>query len=199
MRQTQQPEAEVWMPQQVHGARIYDLSAEAGALPEPLTIEADAVVCNQPGQWIGVRTADCVPVLLYDAKRQIVAAVHAGWRGTVQHIVAQTIQYLKDKYHTQSYDLWAMIGPSISTDNFEVGPEVAEAFTQANRADCIRPGAKPHIDLWQSNVMDLLEEGVELEQIDCSPICTYDHTDILYSARKEGIGTGRNITAIRLK
>ncbi|MCR5394699.1 MAG: peptidoglycan editing factor PgeF [Bacteroidales bacterium] len=201
MRQSENAMTDVWMPHQVHGTRIYDIEqglvmTDDGA-ERP---EADAVVCTVAGQWIGVRTADCVPVLLFDPVKHVVAAVHAGWRGTVQHIVRRTLDHMADRYGCQMTDVWAMIGPSISPDAYEVGPEVAEQFVQADRAACIvAGGVRPHIDLWQSNVMDMMEVDVPLDHIDCSPICTYQHSDVLYSARREGIGTGRNVTAIRLK
>lgn len=210
---TLRPEEGVWMPRQVHGSTIVtpavlptDAANDGQARLEDANLaipEADAVICDTPGQWIGVRTADCVPVLLYDPQRRVVAAIHAGWRGTVQHIVQKTIQRLKHDYGSNADDLWAMVGPSISPEAFEVGPEVAEAFIKAGRSECVLsplgPNGKPHIDLWQSNVMDMLDEGLDLSHIDCTPICTLQNTDILYSARREGIDTGRIVTAICLK
>lgn len=191
----------IWMPRQVHGTCIAEIRKEQDA---PTDIpEADAVISNRVGLWIGVRTADCVPVLLYDPQQNVVAAVHAGWRGTVAHIVQKTIQRLKAEYGCMPENLYAMIGPSISPECFEVGTEVAEEFKKAGRGECISsaplPGRKPHIDLWQSNVMDMLEKGLDLGHIDCTPLCTFQNTDILYSARQEGISTGRIVSAIRLK
>ena len=204
-KETLHAEEGIWMPKQVHGTTVVVLSKDNSPMTEGNAEipEADAVICNMPGQWVGVRTADCVPVLIYDPAQRVIAAIHAGWRGTVAHIVQKTIQQLKTDYGCNASDLYAMVGPSISPESFEVGPEVAEAFIQAGRKDCIlsplSAHQKPHIDLWQSNVMDMLEEGLDLEHIDCTPICTLQNSDILYSARKEGIGTGRIVTAIRLK
>ena len=193
----------VWMPRQVHSDRVVvlDEAMLASALPE-----ADAVITCLEGQWIGVRTADCVPVLLVDPVRRVVAAVHAGWRGTVAHIAGQTVRRMVDELGCRAGDIRAAIGPSIGPEAFEVGEEVAEAFVTAGRGDCIvrqlwgpsgwQPLSRPHIDLWQSNVMDLLDEGVELEHIDCTPWCTHTHNDLLFSARREGIGTGRIVSAI---
>ena len=199
LKQTREADQQVWMPCQVHGTEIVILSQkDQTPLPPTRTIEADAVICDRVGQWIGVRTADCVPVLVCDNRLKVVAAIHAGWRGTVKHIVQKTIQTMKQQFGCQAEDLWAMIGPSISPDVYEVGEEVAQEFVSAGRADCVIQMVKPHIDLWQSNVMDLLDEEVPLDHIDCAPLCTYQHADILYSARKEGIDTGRNVTAIRV-
>lgn len=205
-RSCQEAEREVWMPRQVHGDRVVVLDEEMlqAALPE-----ADAVITTLTGQWIGVRTADCVPVLLVDPVRRVVAAVHAGWRGTVAHIAGQTVQRMVNELGCRACDIRAAIGPSIGPEAFEVGEEVAEAFVRADRSDCVmrqlwgpngwQPLTRPHIDLWQSNVMDLLDEGVELENIDCTPWCTHTQNDRLYSARREGIGTGRIVSAIRLE
>lgn len=198
------PAEGVWMPHQVHSAEVVvlDEAALGAAIPD-----ADAVVTCLPNQWIGVRTADCVPVLLVDPVRRVVAAVHAGWRGTVAHIVAIAVQKMK-AMGCLPQDLRAAVGPSISPEAFEVGEEVAAAFTEAGRGECIvrevwgplgrQPYVKPHIDLWQSNVMDLMDEGLELDQIDCTPWCTYGNNDHFFSARREGIGTGRIVSAIRI-
>lgn len=197
LKETTNAESRVWMPKQVHGVNIITLKNS-----DAVCVEADATICAIPDQWIGVRTADCVPVLIYDPKKKVVAAIHAGWRGTVKHIVQLTIKKMVAEFGSDATDLFAMIGPSISPEAFEVGQEVVEEFQLAGRAECvINPPTytKAHIDLWQSNVMDLLEAGLELDHIDCTPLCTAQNTDILYSARKEGIGTGRIITAIRLK
>ena len=198
MKETVQAEEGIWLPKQVHGTHIH-LLRSGQMVPAPFSVEADAVVCNMAGQWIGIRTADCVPILLYDERQHLVAAIHAGWRGTVKHIIRKTIQLMKSDLGTNAQDLWAMIGPSISPTSYEVGPEVAKEFVEAGRASCVIGGyVRPHLDLRQSNVMDLLEEEVELDKIDCSPLCTFEQ-EMLYSARREGIETGRNITAIRLK
>lgn len=211
MRGFEDAGAGVWMPRQVHGTEIVVVEEntpfdESSALQN---VEADAVITQVKGRWIGVRTADCVPVLLYDPETRTVAAVHAGWRGTVKHIVKKTLEQMQTTLGVQPEHLLAMIGPSISPESFEVGEEVAEAFVAAGRADCVLrqtysaqghlvPWAKPHVDLWQSNAMDLLEAGVELDHIDCTPVCTYQNESVLFSARRQGIETGRIVSAICL-
>lgn len=193
----------VWLPRQVHSAEVVMLDRADMAVTE-----ADAVITCLPEQWIGVRTADCVPVLLADPVCHAVAAVHAGWRGTAAHIVALTVQRMVSDLGCRPSDIFAAVGPSIGPDAFEVGEEVAMAFVAANRGDCVlreswgpsgrQPFAKAHIDLWQSNVMDLLDEGLLLEHIDCTPWCTFTNVDRFFSARREGIGTGRIVSAIRI-
>ncbi len=201
---TENADEGVWMPKQVHGTTIVevhetDCIVEGEHWPKSTEIQADAVITSVDGEWIGVHTADCVPVLLYDPKRRVVAAVHAGWRGTVKHIVGKTIREMKEKFGCAANDLYAVVGPSISPERFEVGQEVADEFVAAGRGECvIGQYRKPHIDLWQSNVMDMLDEGMDIGKIDCTPLCTMQEADLLYSARREGIGTGRIVTAIRL-
>lgn len=190
------------MPHQVHGSRIVELED-----PMQAVTDADAVITRLTDQWIGVRTADCVPVLLVDTTQHIVAAVHAGWRGTVAHITRLTVQRMVEMGGSIA-NIYAAIGPSIGPDAFEVGEDVALAFANAGRGDCVAhnmwgplgrvPLLKPHVDLWQSNVMDLVDAGVELDHIDCTPCCTYSNNDVLFSARREGIGTGRIISAIKI-
>ena len=212
MRAFEKPGDGVWMPRQVHGVNIVVVDEQTAydATAELQPVDADAVITQQKGRWIGVRTADCVPVLLYDPKTSTVAAIHAGWRGTVQHIVRQTVEKMQVELDISPECLLAMIGPSICAESFEVGEEVAAEFVSAGRGDCVLrstfgaygnmvPYHKPHVDLWQSNAMDLMEAGVPLEQIDCTPLCTYQNDDVLFSARRQGIATGRIVTAICLK
>ena len=211
MRDCKDPGHGVWMPQQVHGMTIVvvDGNTPMDMSLERQPVDADAVITREKGLWIGVRTADCVPVLLYDPTQSVVAAVHAGWRGTVKHIVSLTLQKMHNEMGSAMSDVMAMIGPSISPEAYEVGEDVVEEFVKAGRGDCVLRAiwgtngkqllSKPHIDLWQSNVMDMLEAGIDLQHIDCTPWCTFEHYKEIYSARREGIETGRIVSAIRLK
>lgn len=209
MRSFQEPGRGVWMPRQVHGTNIVivDKDTAYDAECELQAVEADAVITSMTDRWIGVRTADCVPVLIADPVHHVIAAIHAGWRGTVAHIVQLTIRKMITEFGSNPQEMIAMVGPSISPESFEVGEEVAEAFVNAGRGNCVlrelwgskgrQALLKPHIDLWQSNVMDMLEEGIELGNIDCTPLCTYQNYEEIFSARREGIGTGRIVSAIR--
>ena len=211
MRDCKHPGQGVWMPQQVHGTTIVvvDAYTPMDMDLERQPVDADAVITREKGMWIGVHTADCVPVLLYDPVQEVVAAVHAGWRGTVGHIVLLTLQKMREEMGCRMSDVLGMIGPSISPMAYEVGEDVADAFVKAGRGDCVRRSLwgpngklllpKPHIDLWQSNVMDMMEAGMDLLHIDCTPWCTFGHSNVVFSARKEGIGTGRIVSAISLK
>ncbi len=169
----------------------------------------DALITNLPGVAIGVRTADCVPILLSDPEKRVIAAIHSGWKGTVQMISRKVIGILEDKYGTKPSDLQAAIGPCIGPDSFQVGEEVAAVFKDAGfPMDRIwqfmgPKGKKPmegghHINLPEACRWTLLEAGVPEESILVSGIDTYIAPSF-YSARREGIECGRNINAIMLK
>ena len=185
---------------QVHDDRI-------AVITSPLTTRDDlegydAFITSLPGCAIGARTADCVPILLYDSKRRVVAAVHSGWKGTVKRISQKTIRKLISDFDTNPSDLRAVIGPSISVDAFEVGEEVVSAFLNANFPNdiVVREGyIKPHIDLWKANRWLLEEMGVRPENIHVEGICSYANHDVLNSARWEhNSKTDRTINAICL-
>lgn len=177
--------------------------------------DTDALVTDRVGMMIGIRTADCVPVLLYDVVRGVVAAVHAGWRGTVGGITRKTVEVMKAEFGCCPGNIHAIIGPSISPEAFEVGDEVVEQFVRAGFPEdivckfpqplaqrfgvevpqCGGEGAS-HIDLWRANQWLLTEAGVPAGQIEVSGLCTYTNTDRFFSARHEGIGTGRLVSGI---
>lgn len=122
-------------PHQTHGDRIMPVAEEFFSLPDStrkmLMEGVDAVMTNVPDTIIGVSTADCIPVLVYDAEHHAAAAIHAGWRGTVQRIVLKTMQQMVQMYHTNPAMCKAAIGPGISFASFEVGDEVYNAFVEA--------------------------------------------------------------------
>lgn len=182
----------VWMPHQVHGSEVVVLTDSNMQI-----VDADAVITDLKGQLIGVRTADCVPVLMYDPIENVVAAVHAGWRGMIAHIIKITVARMKSEYGCSAENVLAAVCPSISPEAFEVGDEVAQQFDAEFPGSVLRTFSKPHVDLWQSAVMDLVSAGLDLEHIDCTPVCTMSNPE-LFSARRETINTGRNISAIKL-
>ena len=114
---------------QVHGDRVAVVTSARTTREE---LEGyDALVTDVPGVAIGARTADCIPVLMYDPVRRVVAAVHSGWKGTVLKIAAKALSVMASKYGTRAADILAVIGPGIGPDSFQVGPEVTEAFLAA--------------------------------------------------------------------
>lgn len=168
----------------------------------------DAFVTNLLGVAIGVRTADCVPVLLYDPVKRVVAAVHAGWKGTVLQISQKVLEVMALKYGTVFSDIKAVIGPAIGPDSFQVGLEVAEKFKAAGfpmddiwtfrGAGDGRPmTGGHHIDLFKANRWLLEQAGLLPENIQVFDIDTFTDNSF-FSARREGAKCGRNINAIKL-
>ena len=161
----------------------------------------DAVMTNLSGVCIGVSTADCIPILLYDGTHHACCAVHAGWRGTVKRIVQKAVEAMASTYGTSPQQLKAVIGPGISLKSFEVGDEVYEQFAQAG-FDMARIACKYekwHIDLWECNKRQLMEVGVPETDIHVAGICTYIHHDDFFSARRLGINSGRIFSGIMLR
>ena len=164
----------------------------------------DAVITNIPDVCIGVSTADCIPVLLYDEEHKAVAAIHAGWRGTVVRIVQKTIRLMTETYGTKPENIKAVIGPGISLKNFEIGDEVYDAFDKEGfPMDKIASRfAKWHLNLPLCNKLQMTDLGVKPENIHIDDVCTYDNTDNFFSARVEQKGPekcGRNFNAIMIK
>ncbi len=160
----------------------------------------DALVTNLNDICIGVTTADCVPILLYDPIKKVTAAIHAGWRGTVARIAGKTVGVMVDRYGCNPADLVAAIGPSIGPDAFEVGNEVAAEFCHQGFNESIIPAStKPHINLWHANSQALIESGVLFHHIEVAGICTYTSYKQFFSARRLGIHSGRLVTGIIIR
>ena len=172
------------LPRQVHGNGIaivdeHFLKMSSDEQKEAVS-QADALITNIPEVCIGVTTADCVPVLLYDPVKKCIAAIHAGWRGT------------------------AAIGPSIGYEQFEVGDEVYEAFRSSysniDELSARHPvTGKYHIDLWKANHTDLCSAGVVEKHIEIAGLCTKIHNDLFYSARASGLKSGRFVSGIYMR
>lgn len=161
----------------------------------------DALITQEKGVCLCVSTADCTPILLYDRKQQVIAAIHAGWRGSVNYIVRKTLEQMQHLYNTQGEDIFAAIGPCIGFDAFEVGDEVYDAFKQNDFPMEYISGWKPethkwHIDLQMANSVQLIDFGVPTEQIDICDICTFTHYEKFFSARRLGIKSGRILSGI---
>lgn len=161
----------------------------------------DALITQEKGVCLCVSTADCTPILLYDRKQQVIAAIHAGWRGSVNYIVRNTLEQMQRLYNTQGEDIFAAIGPCIGFDAFEVGDEVYDAFKQNDFPMEYISGWKPethkwHIDLQMANSVQLIDFGVPTEQIDICDICTFTHYEKFFSARRLGIKSGRILSGI---
>lgn len=192
------------MPHQTHGTEVRLVARELLALPQAtrsMVLEGvDALMTAEPGICIGVSTADCLPVLLYDPGHRACCAVHAGWRGTAARIVQKAVAAMAAAFGTRPAALAAVIGPGISVGAFEVGDEVYDAFASAGHPmeRIARREAKWHIDLAECNRLQLLEAGVEAASVRSSGLCTYSHADELFSARRLGAASGRMFSGIMI-
>jgi polyphenol oxidase len=186
-------------PRQTHSCFVDNLSG----IPERELKETDALVTDKPGICMCIQTADCVPLLLYDPKAKAAGAVHAGWRGTVDLIAGKAVEKMMKIYGSHPRNILVVIGPSIGPDNYEVGQEVAEAVNQnipfAEKALRNSLGSKHHLNLWEANRQILLSLGILPEHIEISGRCTFTEYEKFYSARREGIETGRIVSGIMLR
>lgn len=177
---------------QVHGNDVFVVN-------EPGNVEKyDAQITNQPEIYLVVSIADCTPILIHDEKNNAIAAIHAGWRGTVGKIVKKTLQKMKDNYGTEGKNCKAYIGACIDFENFEVGEEVAVHFND-NLKKFDPQKNKWFVDLKSANKEQLIEGGLLLENIEISPYCTVRNNDIFFSHRKEKGKTGRMMAVIGMK
>lgn len=149
----------------------------------------DALITNIPGIILGTLSADCVPILLADPVNNVIASIHAGWKGTVAQIANRTVQRMQENFNCLPENIRAGIGPSISAACYEVGEEVARHFNESCKSNSIN--GKKCIDLWKANQAQLIDSGLLAEHIEIAGRCTYSNTADFYSARKEGINTGR--------
>ncbi len=207
------PATHIIMPHQTHGVEVRQIAEDFMALPDnirKMILEGvDAVMTNIGGVCIGVSTADCIPILLFDPEHKAVCAVHAGWRGTVARIAMKAVTDMRLSYGTNSANLKAIVGPGISLNAFEVGDEVYEEFANANfQMENISKQMKVkgsdfeykwHIDLKECNRQQLLQCGIKEENIQVSDICTYNNADDYFSARRLGTTSGRIYTGIMIK
>ena len=160
----------------------------------------DAIVTNQPGVLVAVETADCVPILLLDPVRGVAAAVHAGWRGTLDGIVPKTVAVMQNRFGCSLRSIRAAIGPSIGVCCYEVNGAVLAPLKRgcpywAEVVEDVK-GTKAHLDLRGLNRRQLEEVGIGPARIESVNLCTACHPDLFYSYRREGAGTGRMISGI---
>lgn len=198
------PTENIVMPHQTHQTEVRRIGTEFLSLPETvrkMVLEGvDALVTDLAGICIGVSTADCIPVALYDEEHHAIAAIHAGWRGTVARITSKAVAAMALNFHTNPSKLRAVIGPGISLDSFEVGQEVYDAFAEAafDMDKVAKFSRKWHIDLPLCNRQLLIQAGIQEDNIQMAGICTMKNADDFFSARALGTDSGRIFTGIML-
>ncbi len=185
-------------PRQTHTNCVADVSE----IPDDEIKETDALVTDKNGICLCVQTADCVPVLLFDPINNVIAAIHAGWRGTVKLIAKVAVQKMINNYGSNPKDILAAIGPSISPDIYEVGnnvvDEVKKAIPNPDKTLFKVESGKYHLNLWEANKQVLLKNGLLNKNIEISGECSYSDSSKYFSARKEGMETGRMVSGIML-
>ena len=189
----------VYMAHQSHSKNI--MRVKKGMANQGIE-DIDAFISHDRGVCLTVKTADCVPVLLFDPKVKVIAAVHAGWRGTVKKILQITIQDMISNYGSIPENIIAGIGPSICHHCYEIGKEVVEAVKENFsywEGLITYTGSKTNLNLQETNKQQLIRSGVKTKNIEISECCTFENTDTFYSTRKEGADTGRIISGILLK
>ena len=186
---------------QVHGRTIVRAGSGDEAWARP---EADGITSDEASLALVVRVADCAPVLMADPATGAVAAVHAGWRSTMQRIVTAAVTSLQDAYGSRPEDLVVAIGPSLGTCCGEMGEEVVDAFRREGHGEAsisawfdLSPGRRPHFDLWRANHDQLVSAGVRPDAIHLSGLCTRSHPEAFHSYRAQGSRAGRMAAVIR--
>jgi YfiH family protein len=199
----------VAMARQVHGRTVV-VMRDGDASP-PAAPEADAFVSSSRDVAVAIRVADCVPLLMADRVRGVVAAVHAGWRGTAARAAVAALDALDREFGTRPADVVAAIGPSIGSCCYEVGSELVDAFAAAGHERHLidrwflapplprgsRERSKLRLDIAGANRDQLLLAGVPEERIHVSGLCTAMHLDVLTSFRAEKEQAGRLVGVIR--
>jgi len=184
---------------QRHSADVRVVPSERDAQPKPGVLGddeyCDALISNTPKILLTVKTADCVPVLLGDAKTSTFAAVHAGWRGTSASIVLRAIEQLRSEYQTRPKEIRAAIGPAANVCCYEVGGEVInlfkERFPDSDHLFTATHDGHARIDLQKANRDQLISAGVSPDRIHIAPLCTMDQNDLFFSYRREKAVAGR--------
>ncbi len=198
------PLGDLLLVRQVHEAGVAVASADR---PRPwLRPEADLLVSNDPTAALGIRVADCVPILLAEESGRAVAAVHAGWRGTARRAAIAGVEALQTRYGVRPERILAAVGPCIGPCCYEVGESTLQVFRDAgHHVDMLtrwfdpRGAGKFHLDLWRATRDQLEGAGVMPENIHTAGLCTRTHSEVLHSFRADGDKAGRMLAVIRAR
>lgn len=183
---------------QVHGTEVLVIDRRITNGPafeaEAASSAYDAMITNQPDLLLSITTADCVPLLLMDADRGVVAAAHAGWRGTLGGIAAKTIRTMQERFQCRPRSIRAAIGPSIGVCCYEVDSAVLtplkKAYPYWEEVVDKTAGSRVHLDLRRLNRRQMEEAGLDPARIETVNLCTACHPDLFQSYRRNGKGTG---------
>jgi YfiH family protein len=184
---------------QVHGTAVVSAPTETfSENPEEILKSspiADAIVTRDRGVALLIRVADCFPLLLAEPSRGVIGACHAGWRGTLNGILSETIGFMREEFATEASDLFLAIGPGIGIDRFEVSSEVAarfeSRFPESSKGEVVRSEGSIRIDLARVNVRLALEAGIRADRIWTSNLCTHRNPERFFSFRRDGEKSGR--------
>jgi YfiH family protein len=178
---------------QTHSAIVHDFR-DTLAASQP--VEGDGAITAVAGAALGIQTADCVPILIADRQARVIAAVHAGWRGTSGRIAKIAVRKMVLAYGLEPEDLIAVIGPHNAVCCYEVGEEVVTAIDDSEAIVRKPEWARPHLNQALANKRQLLSAGIPDQQIFVSTLCTQCREDLFYSYRRDGKGTGRLLSVI---
>jgi YfiH family protein len=183
---------------QVHSNRVHIIGDLAGEWNQP---EGDALITGLQGITLAVQTADCLPVLIADPVKNVIAAVHSGWRGTLSRVLSETVRKMQSAFDTHPADLLVAVGPGIQACCFQVGPEVAQPFyEQYDGGSLIMPmhgvADKYLLDMERALEIQCIEAGIDTENCYSSGACTRCNPDEFFSFRAEGALTGRMMAVI---
>lgn len=201
-------DADLVIPTQTHSCNIavvdsFLLSKDAVDRRKLLT-GVDALVTKEKRICIGINTADCLPILIFSPDKEVVAAVHAGWKGTLGRIAQKTVRLMEMKYSCCPNRMKVYIGPSISMNAYEVGKDLCDLFSKS-KFDLGKYTLsntftqKKHLNLWKINADTLVEAGISPNNLEISGICTWSNSDLFFSARKIGVESGRILSGIMIK
>ncbi len=194
----------IFCASQIHGDWIHRVSGgEASIFGTADPLQGDGLVTSDRGLYVGILTADCVPLLLLDPGRRVVGAVHAGWRGTAQGIAGKAVGTMCATFGCEASHLLVAIGPAIGPCCYVVGDEVARAFVgrDAENEPFLHPEGSGQwkLNLEAVNRHQLINAGIEPGHITSSSLCTSCRKDLFFSVRAEGEPTGRQISLIGLR
>jgi YfiH family protein len=158
--------------------------------------ECDALITTKKNLGLAISSADCPAIFVYDPARELIAAIHSGWKGTEKQIVRKTIQKLRNEFSCDPSNLFCYIGPSISKINYQVGEDVAIRF---NNKFVDKRDNKYFLDLAGANLNMLIDEGIKRVNVQVSLLCSYEYSNILHSYRRDGVRSGRALGVIAMK